>query len=256
MTTATATSHAPATPVQRILNVVRLHFANPWTTIVLPWIILGIIFFANLAIWAIIMRAAGPQGSADAAEGFQWSGASMYIFVYMMVVAIQAISITFPFALGYGVTRRDYYLGSALTFVILSAMYAVGLTILAVIEEATNGWGLGGRMFTAAYFGNEAWPLHLFIIFVAFLFFFFVGAAIASVWVRWKANGVVIFFAALGALLIGAVALLTFTENWGIVGSFFANAGFLGSYAWSLVPTAIAAVVGFFILRRATPRAA
>ena len=34
------------------------------------------------------------------------------------------------------------------------------------------------------------------------------------------------------------------------------GAGLVGSFAWSLVITVIAAVTGFFILRRATPRAA
>jgi len=251
----TLTDHAPATPLQRIVRVAKLHLANPWTTVVVPWMVVGIIFAANFAIWWIILSNLDPSEKVDAGEGLQWSGASMWIFVYMMVVAVQAISITFPFALGYGVTRRDYYLGSALAFVGLSAMYAAGLTILSVIEEATGGWGLGGRMFTAAYYGDGAWPERLFIYFVAFLFFFFVGAAVASVWVRWRANGLTVFFVVLGFILIGGAALLTFTASWYLVGNFFAGAGFLGSYAWSLVLTAIAAVTGFFILRRATPRA-
>jgi len=250
MTTITA----PATPAQRVINVVKLQFANPWTTLILPWMILGIIFLANLAVWAIIFTAAPLEDRAEALEGLQWSGASTFIFVYMMVVAVQTIAVTFPFALGYGVTRRDYYLGSALAFVILSVMYSVGLTILSVIEQATNGWGLGGRMFTAIYFGDGGWVSRLFIFFVLFLFFFFVGAAIATVWVRWKANGLTAFFVALGAVLIGAAALITLTSSWGQVGSFFASSGFVGSYAWSLVITVLAGVLGFFILRRATPK--
>jgi hypothetical protein len=251
-----ATVHAPASPGRRILNVMRLQFANPWTAITLPWMILGIIFLMNLAIWALIFTNLDPVSRVNAGEGTQWSGASMFIFVYMMVVAIQAVSITFPFALGYGVTRRDYYLGSALAFVLLAAMYSIGMTILSIIEEATDGWGLHGRMFTTAYFGDGPWFQRLFIFFVAMLFFFFVGAALGGVWVRWKANGLTAFFVGLGVLIIGGAALLTLTENWHLVGNFFAGAGWLGSYAWSLVVTAIAAVLGFLILRGATPRPA
>lgn len=255
MTTAVAT-HAPATPLGRIVNVMRLHFANPWTTIILPWMILGIIFAANLAIWALIFANVSEEPDrADVADGISYSGGIYYIFVYMMVVAIQAVSITFPFAQGYGVTRRDFYLGSALTFVVLALMYSAGLTILSVIEQLTNGWGFGGRMFAPVYLG-DSWVGHFFMYFVTMLFFFFVGAAIAAVWVRWKALGVTAFFIALGALLIGAAALMTFTGTWSIVGNFFAGAGLIGSFAWSLVITAIAAVTGFFILRRATPRPA
>lgn len=250
----TRATSAPAANGSRILSVMKLLLANPWTTIVLPWIILAIIFLANLAVWAIIFSAVGDEDAQDVSEGLQWSGASVYIFVYMAVVAVQAITVTFPLALGYGATRRDFYLGSALTFVLLSAMYSVGLAILATIEEATNGWGFGGRMFTAAYFGDGGVVERLFIYFAAFLFFFFVGAAIATVYVRWKVNGMVVFFTTVGALVIGAAALITVTGSWPAVGGFFATAGFVGSYAGSLVVTAIAAVTGFFILRRATPK--
>lgn len=254
MSTVTDTTFRPASAVGRVFNVVRLHLANPWTAIILPWIILGIIFVANLAIWAIIYYSVDAVDRADVSEGLQYSGAATYIFVYMMVVAITAMSITFPFALGYGVTRRDFYLGSAVTFILLSVMYTAGLTILSIIEEATGGWGFGGRMFTAVYFGEDTLQ-RIFIFFVAFLFFFFFGAAIATVWVRWKATGVTAFFVVVTAIIIAAAAVLTFTGNWQLVGNFFVGAGLVGSFAWSLVITVISAVTGFFILRRATPRA-
>jgi len=253
----TATLGLPATrtPATRLLSVIKLHFANPWTTITLPWIILGVIFSANLAIWALIFMNTPASAHADIAAGFQWSGASLYIFVYMMVVAIGAINVTFPFALGYGVTRRDYYLGTSLHFVLLSVMYATGLTILAEIEKATNGWGLGGRMFTAAYFGSGlTWYQQFFVFFAMLVFFFFVGAALAAVFVRWKGTGITFFFIAFGALVLAALYLLTLTESWPAVGQFFATNGWVGTYAWSLVITVIAAAVGYLILRKATPR--
>jgi hypothetical protein len=245
---------APAGAFARIWAVVKLNLANPWTAILLPWIILGIIFVVNYAIWLIIARATSGEDRVDAIDGFSYSGASMYIFVYMLVVAVQTFNLTFPFALGYGVTRRDFYLGSALTFVLLSAMYSIGLTILSVIEEATNGWGLNGSMFTAVYYGDGPWYERLWIFFVAFLFFFFVGAIAASIYVRWKSNGIIGFFLGLGVLIVGLAGLFTFTETWHLVGGFFASWGFLGSYTWSLVLTALAGIAGFFILRRATPK--
>lgn len=72
----------------------------------------------------------------------------------MMVVAIQVLNLTFPFALGYGVARRDFYLGTTLSFVMLSVGYGALLTVLGYIEEATGGWGLGGKLFTAIYFSD------------------------------------------------------------------------------------------------------
>ena len=49
-TTTTALAH-PASPMKRITRVAKLHFANPWTTLGLPWIILGVIFVGTLTIW-------------------------------------------------------------------------------------------------------------------------------------------------------------------------------------------------------------
>ena len=58
----------------------------------------------------------------------------------------------------------------------------------------------------------------------------------------------------LGALLLAVITLLTLTENWPAVGSFFGSVGYAGGYSLSLIPTAIAGVAGWAILRRATPR--
>ncbi|QYH36598.1 ABC transporter permease [Salinibacterium sp. M195] len=251
-TTPSALAH-PASPLKRITNVAKLHFANPWTTLGLPWIILGVIFAGSLTIWWLIYSALSPEQRVGALQGTEFGGSSFFIFIYMMVVAIQAISITFPFALGYGVTRRDYYLGSALAFVVLAVIYTTGLAILAAIEKATNGWGMGGTMFAPIYFGGSV-PERTFVQFVLFLFFLFFGSAIAAVWVRWKATGVTVFFIIVGALLVGLIALATFTDSWFAVGDTFVDLGVIGVASWSLVLTAISAIAGFFLLRRATPR--
>lgn len=109
-------------------------------------------------------------------------------------------------------------------------------------------------MFTAIYFGDGPWFERIWIFFVAFLFFFFFGAAAGSIYVRWKSNGIIAFFASLAVILIGLAAIITFTQSWPEVGEFFVRWGFLGSYTWSLVPTVIAGIAGFFVLRRATPK--
>ena len=245
------------TPFGRIANVVRLQLGNPWTAVVLPWMILGFIFLGNIAVWLLIGFAANDQDARNAREGFSYSGASFYIFVYMMVVAIQSINITFRFALGFGVTRRDYWLGSAATWVILAAMFSIGITILGLIERATDGWGLGGRMFSPVYYGEEWWQ-RLLVVFIALLFLLFFGALIGAIYVRWKALGVIVFFAALVVLGIAlvAVAIQPGVSAWyGQVSAGFGPPTPLGIAAWFLIPAALWAVLGFFILRRATARA-
>lgn len=244
----------PATPVARIWAVVKLNLTNPWTAIILPSIIFGIIFLADLVIRVLINSAAPTSAAgADRVEGYSMSGGTVFIFVYMLVAAVQIINLTFQYAVGYGVTRRDFYLGSSLTFLLLSLMYSIGLTTLAEIERATNGWGLGGRMFAPLLFGDGQWFERLWIFFTVFLFFFFVGAVTAAVYVRWKSNGVVAMFTAIAALVIAGAALLTFTENWPAFVDFFLVIQHLGGYSLSLVISLIAAVCGYFVLRGATP---
>ena len=238
---------------ERITRVVKLHYANPWPILITPLMILGFIFVVNLIIWWIIRTVAGAEDASDAIDGFQYSGSTGFLFVYMMVVAIMAMSQTFAFALGFGATRRDYYLGTVLAFVSLTAFYTVLIGVLAAIERATDGWGLGGRMFTPMYFGDE-WYVQLFAVAVLLLFFFFVGGISGAIYVRYKSFGVTLLWCLIALGLVGAAALLTLTDNWEAFGTFFADAGFVGGYATSLVPTVIAAVAGFFVLRRATPR--
>lgn len=255
--TATATTPALVTPPpasRRVWRIVRLNLVNKWTVIWLPIVIMSFIWLANWLIWWIIWAATAPADRATAMEGTQWSGGAFYIFVYMLVVGIQIISATFPFALGYSATRRDFALGSGLTFLMLSAGYAIGFAILSFVEEWTNGWGLGGHLFTSVYFTGEGFAGRLFIVFSGTLFFFIVGAFSAALFMRWRMNGILAAAAVLVLLLVGAVALITFTDNWPAVGAWFMNEGPVGVTAWLLLPTALAGLAGHAVLSRATPK--
>jgi hypothetical protein len=256
MTTTTVhpLTQTPRDGIHRVLAVTRLHLTNTVPLLALPWMILGFIFLVNLAIWWIIVRATDGEAQSGMSEGTQFSGATMFIFIYMMVVAVQAVNVSFQFALGYSVTRRDYYLGTSVVFVLLSAYYAVGMAILAEIERASNGWGVGGGMFDVVYFGADNLVQRFALFFLVFLFFFFIGAASSAVYVRWRSNGMIVFFAALTLVIVGLVALATLTDSWPAVGEWFVSNGALGVAAWSLLPTAVAAVTGFLLLRRATAK--
>lgn len=255
MTTATIVQTDSPTnsgALQRIANVARLHWVNKGQIVFVPWMIMAFIFAANLAIAGIIRMAVSPEDLA-AGGGFQYSGATTFFFIYMMIVAIMAINKTFPFAQGYSVTRHDFYLGSSLAFFGLAAGYTAALTLLGWIEVLTNGWGLSFTLFAPEYFGAD--PLQqLYVNFLLFLFFFFIGAATASVYVRWSLNGMLVFFGALALILIGAIALITFSNGWGAIGAWFVSMGVLGVASWTLLPTTLAAFAGYFLLKGATPR--
>lgn len=242
-----------ASAFTRVWNVVRLHVVNWMTLIVVPLMILGFIFLVNWVIWWILSVALPAGDHGNATEGMAFSGASAFIFVYQMVIAIMAINLTFAFAQGYSVTRRDFYLGSVLAFVLLSAGWAAVLTVLAELESLTNGWFVGGAMFDVIYFG-EGPAQHFVTAFTLMLFFYFLGSAFASVYVRWRANGMLVFCAVLVIALVAFLAWVTLDARWPEVLAWFVETGPVGVVMWTLVPTALSAVVGFALLRGATPR--
>ncbi|AMB57910.1 hypothetical protein [Microterricola viridarii] len=231
----------------RIWNVVRMHLVNRWTYVVLPWIILGTAFTITIAIW-MILRSVGVPSDGLA------SGAVTSIIIYLMVAAIMSINLSFPFALGFSVTRREFYLGTALTFTLISAANAVALSVLAAIEQASDGWWLGGMLFTAAWNGGGSPLEHFFVYFAIQLLFFFLGAAIATIYMRWRINGMVVFWIVGGAALVGLFALVAYTNSWAAIGAWAAANGMVGIAAWSLLLTAVAGVAGYAVLRRATPK--
>jgi hypothetical protein len=241
--------------LRRVLAVARLHFVNKVGILYTPLAVLGVIFLLNYAIWWLVIVADHMTiASSRSTTHLGYTGAVSYIFIYIMIIAVQAISRTFPFSLGFGVTRRDFYLGTALAFVVLSVILSAVLTIMSSIEIATNGWGIQGYMFSPVYFTNASWLLRFVMYLMVFLFCIFVGTAAATMFVRWRAIGLTAFFAILAVILVGAVAVVTLDDQWPAVGSWFASAGAFGATVWTLVPTAIAAIAGFFILRRATPK--
>lgn len=255
MTAVTTTTHSPASPGTRIWRIVRLLTANPATTIGMPLLILGLIFLGTWFIWWMIMASVSPSDAADAAEGIQYNGASAWIFFYMLVVAVQAVNLAFPLALGFGSTRRAFNTGTGLTFLMLSAGYALVMTVGRWLEQLTGGWGVRGSFFGSFYFATDAgWLAQWWIYFCWFVFFFFTGTIFAAMFVRWKAMGLIVAFGVFGLLVIGAVAWFTLTATWHLFWGALGDLGTLGVASSLLIPAVLAALVGHLVLRRATPR--
>lgn len=254
----TTTSAAPASVAipsasSRILRIWRLHFANPAVVLWTPLLILGFIFVINGVIWWLVAMNTTTADRADVAEGTQWSGASFFVIVYMMVVAIQAMNATFALALGFGSTRRDYYLGSGLAFVTLAAGWSILFGLLGFLEEVTDGWGLNGVMFSAVYFGDDGPLLRVLFVFLLFLLSMFVGALSGALFVRWKSRGVLGLWITVATVIVATAAVLTLSDGWPAAWEFLTGIGLGGVYLLTLIPTAAAATAGFFVLRRATP---
>ena len=137
-----------------IWRIVRLHTVNPSIFFGVPWLILGGAWAVSMVI-ALIMRGAGA--SAEDLEGMRYSWAVLSPQWYLVVVGVQAIGLTFSFALGFGATRRDFWLGTSVMFLLVSVMFAVAIATLVQIEIATDGWWIGAHMFDALWYGQTNW---------------------------------------------------------------------------------------------------
>ncbi|MFC5928378.1 hypothetical protein D6T64_07140 [Cryobacterium melibiosiphilum] len=252
--TETAASARPRSAATRIWNVVRLHLVDRRTYIGIPWLIVGMAFIVTVFIAQIIGFTTGGLGTADAIEGQRYSWAVMSPQWYLVVVGVQAISFGFPLALGYGVTRRDFYLGTALLFVLISAGNAIAFAVLTQLEQVTEGWWIDTYMFNALWLGLEGFWVDLFSFFVMQLLVFFVGASVATIYMRWRMPGMLVFWSSLVLLIVATVTVITFTSNWIPVSVWFGAQGIAGIFGWLLIPAAIAGVGGFLALRRATPK--
>ena len=252
--TAVATSTAVSTNARfrphEILRIVRLHTVNPSIFFGVPWLILGGAWAITMVI-ALILRGAGISDDAD---GFRYSWAVLSPQWYLVVVGVQAVAATFPVALGFGATRRDYWLGTGLMFLFVSFEMAVAIATLVQIEKATNGWGIGAGMFDALWYGQSGWLFDFFSTFALQLLVLFIGASITTVYMRWRMKGMLTLLFGGVALILAVIATLTFTESWPALVDWFASIGLVGIFSLLLVKALGWAVVGFFVIRRATPR--
>jgi len=252
-----STIAAPAvrpTGRNRILAVFRLYFANPTQMVWQPLLILAFIFAVNWLIWLIVAVSSSGSATEGMSTGTSWSGATAFAFVWPLVVATQAMNRTFPFALGFAATRRDFYLGTALALVAMCAGLAILIGVLAAVEDATNGWGLGGHMFAVTYFGADGPFARTWYVFLLMLCFAFLGSVSGALYVRWRTWGILAFGAALAVLIIGTLAIVALTNGWADVFGFFAGLGFAGSYPLLLIPTVLSGIVGWAAIRGATAR--
>jgi len=229
-----------------------VHASNPWALFYTPAFITLGVFALNYAIWRTILLAAGDKPLAP--DAFDYNGGVTWVMFYLVVVAVQAMNQTFSFTVGLGSTRRDYYLGTSAVFVALAVTFGGGIALMAGIERATSGWGVDGHFFAPGFLQSlPLWELALMYA-LALAMLMFVGAAAGSMFVRWAATGVIIFFGVLAVIAVAAIYLLVASSAAGPVLTWFGELTPLQAAASTLPVTIVSGVAGFLVLRRATPK--
>ena len=225
------------------LNVARYHLVQRFNYLVLPWAILVFVFGVDMAILAL--TPAGHSAQRDV-------GGLAAIFVIGFVLGIQSVARSLPFGLALGLSRRSYYLGTALLAIALAAVVGVVVTVGQAIERTSGGWGMSMGFFRVPFILSGPWYLTWLTSFVVLTLLFVYGMWFGLVYRRWSLVGLVAFVAAqVTVLLVGAVAT-TWTDAWRDVGHFFTTLSASGLTGILGALTVVLLAGGFSTIRRLT----
>lgn len=195
--------------MQRIKNVLNVHFVDRKGTFLVPLYILAALVAIVVAI-GVIARVAGAN-EAEMYEGMKWNGAVWALLGMGFGIGAMTMTQYLAFALGLGITRREWLAGSSVMFVLVAAGTAVVVTLLKLIEQATTGFGLSVRLFDTVHTGPASWWQTLLQVFLMVMAAMTITAAISGIWTRWGKTGLMWLAAAgiaLGVVLFGIGILL------------------------------------------------
>jgi hypothetical protein len=231
--------------MNRVLKAARLHLVNPRIMLGVPWLVVAISFAINVAIWAL--TPAGEQESS-------FTGGLLALYITVLVMFVQAVTQLLPFAMGISISRRTFYLGTALVVVGQSLFYGVAIAVLVAIENATGGWGSGLHFWAPGPFEADNFFLQVLTSGALMTAFAFIGVGMGVVHKRWGQAGTWGLIVGTMVVFGGAAILITWLEAWGSVGSWFADRSLLTLTAG--LPAVIAlltALIAFPGIRRVVP---
>lgn len=230
--------------MNRILKVARMQLINKATFIGIPLLILSGSFLFTLAIWWLVRR--------NGAEGIMYGGGAQAPMWYFLALGIQALTLTFPFSMAMSISRRTFYLGTVALFAVCALALSVFYYLMGLVETATGGWGMDGRFFALQWIAENNWFIQIMFYFVLMVLLFMVGFLIATIYMRWRTIGMVAFFIALGVLLLGAIALLTFNSFWDEFWGWALTWTAAGVTLWGGAAALLMAGGSYLTLRKAT----
>lgn len=240
----------------RTASVIQLHTQRRFNTFVLPFIFLGVAFAIVLGIGVIANLSVDDPSQLDGMnEGMWWNGAVWSVLGPLMGFGFTAMLQIFPLSLGLGITRREFAAGTVAVFGIVAATFTVPITVMKVIERATDGFGLRIRVFDVVYVGTGDWWQTAVQTFLLLLMAMFVGAAVSTVFLRWGQRGLWITLTALA--LVPFVVVATAPVVPGMVEQLFIAFGRVSWIGWMGIIAligVIAAAAWMLLIRRAPVR--
>lgn len=225
-----------------LVNVVRYHLVDWRNYVLLPWAIMALSLVVNLIIFGVV-----ASGSRE-----NYSGGLLSIYAVEFVIGVVSMTRYLPYGLSLGLSRRTYYAGTALTIGVVGVVYATVLTLFQVLEGATGGWGLRIHLFRVAWMLDGPWYVSWLTLFVALVLVFLYGMWYGLVYKRWNLFGLALFGSAQVIVLLGVAVLLSLTDQWPAVWSFFGTLTAIGFTGVLAVLAAALGVGGLATIRRVT----
>ncbi len=111
---------------------------------------------------------------------------------YFLALGIQSLTLTFPFSQAMSVSRKSFYLGTLGLFAVIALAYSVLYYVLGLIEKATGGWGMDGQLFALGWIAENNAAVQILFYFVAMVLLFMIGFWCATMYLRWKATGMLV----------------------------------------------------------------
>ncbi|MFJ5108240.1 MULTISPECIES: hypothetical protein [unclassified Glutamicibacter] len=230
--------------MNRIIKVARMQLINKATFIGIPLMILCASFLFTLAIWWLVRRNGSDEGL--------YSGGAQAPMWYFLALGIQALTLTFPFSMAMSISRRTFYLGTVALFSVCALVLSVFYYLIGLLEVATGGWGMGGQFFALQWIADNNWLVQILFYFVLMVLLFMVGFLIATIYMRWRTTGMVVFFTLLGVVVLGIIALFTFGNYWDQFWSWALTWTAAGITLWGGLVALLMAGGSYLTLRKAT----
>jgi len=228
--------------MKTLVNVARYHLVDRITYVALPWTILAFSFLINLAISAMAPR---PPGGI-------YTGGLVSIYIFLLICGVSSMTRELPFGLMLGVSRRSYYLGTALLVLALGIAYGLALTVLQALERASGGGGSSLHFFRVAWIMDGPWYQTWLTSFVLLVLFALYGVWYGLVSRRWNVPGLVTFIAAQVVVALLAVVAISATHDWSAAGHFFTKLTALALTGVLAVVAAAMGAGGLSTIRRVT----